>query len=193
MYVLCSFSNLTLNCLLFFQLNPSPCLSMCQLFHAQSVGSEFTIRVRSDALVLFTLAKQRARNVQREREGRKVRYGWLNWPLYANAADHSIYQARRWLRASPRFGFRLYANKTRWKVQGRIQWVAAGAAADFAMGMRMKQTKKNLEKQNETVQSKFDCALFLQTSKHKLSAYFPAPPRWPFKAQLSFMANLWAA
>lgn len=98
MYVLCSFSNLTLNCLLFFQLNPSLCLSMCQLFHAQSVGSEFTIRVRSDALVLFTLAKQRAQNVQREREGRKVRYGWLNWPLYANAADHSIYQARRCLR-----------------------------------------------------------------------------------------------
>lgn len=53
--------------------------------------------------------------------------------------------------------------------------------------------KSSLEKLNETAQSKFDCALFLQTSKHKLSAYFPAPPRWPFKAQLSFMANLWAA
>lgn len=171
----------------FFQPNHSPCFSMCQLFHAQSVGSEFTIRARSDALVLFTLAKQRARNVQRERGERCGMGSWISLFMQTQLTIQFIRLVHGC--ASPRFGFRLYANKTRWKVQGRIQW----AAADFAMGMRMKQTKKNIKKQNETVQSKFDCALFLQTSKHKLSAYFPAPPRWPFKAQLSFMANLWAA
>lgn len=64
--VLCSFSKLTLKCLPFFcsPITPSafPCVSSSG---AQSVA----IRARSDALVLFTLAKQRERERERGEKG----------------------------------------------------------------------------------------------------------------------------
>lgn len=116
--------------------------------HNQSRASS-----RSDALVLFTLAKQRAQKESERGRGGGVGV-WLNWPLYAGPADHSIYQARRWQRlvssrpAPPRptsLWLSTLCKQNALKSPGPHSM----CSSQFGMGRGMKQKPKKKRKERE--------------------------------------------
>lgn len=162
--------------------------------HNQSAASS-----RSDALVLFTLAKQRAQNVHRtctESAGEDCRevwvLAWIGLFMHAQLTIQFIRLDVGCASSSPRLALAFDFMQTKRAEKSR----AAFNALEWAgMKQKPKKGRKKPTQRNRTRrrQSKFDCALFCKRVNTNCRHTFRRRLGAPFKAQLSFMANLWNA